>query len=425
MLASNRFIRSNLRQINAEGEVNLITPTPTFYNQTNPSTTTNLYTNITPAHGITPYPGCPTVGGTISKTVLALKEVTYVNPPTNTIYGNPTSWYWNIRQGDMIRFNDAGDYYKIVGPMLYGPPQVLSTSITNAERYINLGRPSNTFPVVPQLLYVLNGEDDNNNGFVDEAFDGLDNDGDGIIDPSFNGLDDDGDGFIDNEYDMYEFEDEQFDASQFSPFGLPVSIAYTIYRRPVVASTARETLLPTGVVIDMTTWNAPTATPAGSTTVLRPERSRLPIDPYTYYVDVMIAPNGQVVQGGGGGSSADYNGLAPSGNQPFYQFWITEREGVVSPLWGQQGVTNRSNSTLNLPVPNPNYSASNPQSFLLPMPQGTPGYTGSSVFLTGERRLMTLFVKTGQILSGPIETFNGFDTNAPFYDSQTGIKDQQ
>ncbi len=46
-------------------------------------------------------------------------------------------------------------------------------------------------------------------------------------------------------------------------------------------------------------------------------------------------------------------------------------------------------------------------------------------FLTGERRLVTLFVKTGQITSNSIMNFNGFDTNAPFYDAQAGTKEPQ
>ncbi len=407
VLASDRFVAIEPAPDYAEGEVNLLVSSVTLKNIT---------------------PGGP--GGTVTKNILTIGEVAYVDAPTNKIYGNPTSWYWNIRQGDRIRFNDAGDYYTIVGPMHFGPPQVSSTSITNAERYVNVGAPANTFPGTPQFLYVLNGEDDNDNGFVDEAFDGIDNDGDGIIDPSFNGLDDDADGIIDNEYAFGEFEEERYDASQYTPFAAVLSnVAYTIYRRPVVSPMARETTLPSGIVIDMTTWNAPSATPTSSKTnpsplVLLPERSRLPIDPYTYYVDIMISPNGQVVQGGGGGSNGDYNGLAPAANQPFYHFWLTEREGVVSPLWGEQTVVNASKSTLTLPALNPNYgAASNPQTYLLPMPKGTPNYTSAP--LTGERRLVTLFVKTGQIVTGSIESFNGNDTNAPFYDAQSGIKEQQ
>ncbi len=38
-----------------------------------------------------------------------------------------------------------------------------------------------------EFLILLNGKDDDNDGFTDEIFDGIDNDGDGIIDPGFNG----------------------------------------------------------------------------------------------------------------------------------------------------------------------------------------------------------------------------------------------
>jgi hypothetical protein len=55
-------------------------------------------------------------------------------------------------------------------------------------------------------------------------------------------------------------------------------------------------------------------------------------------------------------------------------------------------------------------------------------------YLTGERRLVTLFVKTGQIVTNSINrepvgntpgSFNGIDTNAPFYDAQSGTKESQ
>ena len=45
-----------------------------------------------------------------------------VNPvPADAIPSNPTSWSWNIRQGDKIRFNDSGNYYTIAGPMRSAP----------------------------------------------------------------------------------------------------------------------------------------------------------------------------------------------------------------------------------------------------------------------------------------------------------------
>jgi hypothetical protein len=45
--------------------------------------------------------------------------------------------------------------------------------------------------------------------------------------------------------------------------------------------------------------------------------------------------------------------------------------------------------------------------------------------LKGERRLITLFVKTGQITSNSIEFFNVADVNTPFYDAQSGTKEPQ
>ncbi len=39
----------------------------------------------------------------------------------------------------------------------------------------------------PSSSIVVNGQDDDGDGWVDEGFDGIDNDGDGVIDPGFNG----------------------------------------------------------------------------------------------------------------------------------------------------------------------------------------------------------------------------------------------
>ena len=305
---------------------------------------------------------------------------------------------------------------------------------------------------------MTNGVDDNGNGYIDEAFDGIDNDGDGIIDPMFNGLDDDGDHIIDNETSAGEggvnpsmpgivcnCDTEVFEGSQV--VAIPNSnfnpLNYVISRRPVVSPGARETTLPAGVVIDLTTWNAPMVsqmTSPPTTPVLQPERSRLPVDPYTYYVDILIAPSGQVVQGGAGSASGAFNALAPQSSQPFYHFWLTEREGVQPPLWGTYGSVTvaSSDAVSSIPRPNPNYgSGVAAQNYMLPLPQGTAGYTpmpagptGTNyptipVYLTGERRLVTLFVKTGQIVTNSITSFNVNDTNQPFYDAQAGVKESQ
>jgi prepilin-type N-terminal cleavage/methylation domain-containing protein len=382
-----------------------------------------------------------TASNTIPNTQLAaIMAVEVTSTPSvqgnAAILSNPTSWYWNIRQGDKIRFNDSGAYYTIAGPMQVGALN------GNSERFINLGQAATTFGMQRpnEFLILTNGVDDDGDGFVDNGFDGLDNEGDGIVDPLFNGVDDNADNVIDNETTPKEFEIEKFDGTlgmTNNPL-LQSTFSYTIYRRPMVSPGAREVTLPAGVVIDLTTWNAPTATIGvanyNGPSPLLPERSRLPVDPYTNFVDIMIAPNGQVVQSGAGGTGGAINTLAPMGNQPFYHFWLTEREGVVPTLWGTKTVTLSSNVNVaitdkvgSIPNINPNFGPVGPtstaQNYLLPMPQGTLKYTG--VNLTGERRLVTLFVKTGQIVSNSIQNFNGSDTNAPFYDAQAGLKEAQ
>ena len=149
-------------------------------------------------------------------------------PVTTAIPNEPTSWYWNIRVGDKIRFGDSGRYYTVAGPNLSGaylpPGSQFNSGATyvpyNVERYVNFGPPGYVrqlpiaIPAVsvqnnpdptnagsthfPEFLQVVNGQDDDGDGWIDEGFDGIDNDGDGIIDPGYNGIDDDGVNGIDD-----------------------------------------------------------------------------------------------------------------------------------------------------------------------------------------------------------------------------------
>ncbi len=360
------------------------------------------------------------------------------DPATPTIPNNPTNWSLNVRQGDKIRFNDSGVYYTVAGP-INGPPfgPIAGAGVsTNSERAIAC-YPESKAPLATQplwareFLFLTNGIDDNGNGWIDEQCDGIDNDGDGITDPGFNGLDDNGNGQIDEPAELAigqgasgalsgtEFEQEVFLGSQAS--SPPSNEAYTIFRRPVVSPGARETTLPSGVVIDLTTWNAASssAKPTSATApVLLPERSRLPVDSATGYVDIMIDQTGRVITQGAGMDGGGAYANSPLSSLPFYQFWLTEREGVVAPLFGYQGTTF-------IPARNPSYGAAGSSAnYLLPMPKGTPNYSNGQA-LIGERRLVTLFVKTGQIVSNSIQNFSGYDTNAPFYDAQAGIKEPQ
>jgi prepilin-type N-terminal cleavage/methylation domain-containing protein len=374
---------------------------------------------------------------------LTIAESGFSGLVPNQVPNNPTNWYLNIRQGDKLRFNDSGNFYTIAGPV-----SALS-AVNNPERFI-AGSPSSTVALasqtgwLPDFLLLLNGQDDDGDGWIDEECDGIDNDGDGIIDPGFNGLDDAGlingvmhakNGIIDEALELMigngnapEFEQEVFVGSQAT---LPPSNeAYTIFRRPVVSPGAREVTLSAGVVIDLTTWNASISTPAASTHVVLPERSRLPVDAYTGYVDVMIDQSGRVITPGAGSDGGGYYARSPLSSTPFYHFWLTEREGVHAPLWDPVAPTIPYAPTLNPDFAN----ATTPMSYLLPMPKGTIGYTPmpngtvqsystNPVYLTGERRLVTLFVKTGQIVSNSIQSFDVNDTNAPFYDAQAGIKE--
>ena len=169
--------------------------------------------------------------------------------------------------------------------------------------------------------------------------------------------------------------------------------------------------------------------------VLLPERSRLPVDAFTGYVDIMIDQTGRVITGRawmGGGAYAN----SPLSSQPFYHFWLTEREGVVPPIFGLRGdvhLANRGDSTSRpQPEVTDGNSAPRRRTTCCRCPRG--GLLRGQLrgagrrptpYLTGERRLVTLFVKTGQIVSNSIQNFNVNDTNAPFYDAQAGIKESQ
>ena len=402
-----------------------------------------------------------------------------------SIPNEPTSWFWNIRQGDKLRIGDSGRYYTIAGPINVGAYSS-GTTLYNTERYVNFGTPGSGLPLgspasptpapttndpnpmnaghLPEFLQLVNGQDDDGDGWVDEGFDGIDNDGDGIIDPGFNGIDDDGQNGIDDPaellwsgggYNGGEYEPDAFVGSEFNSLNIggELNKRYTIVRRPVVSEGAREVMLPQGVVIDLTTWNATAARVSASSNATAPtlsERSRVPIDPYSHYVDVMISPDGQVMSatpGQSAGSLSAGTATFPTSSMPFYHFWIAEREDVYDPLFGMtttqsKGTGGTLTGSFQVPIANPNYGATPPQTYLLPMPQGAVGKyisprngaetdvpyapsTPNGPFLKGEMRLVTLFVKTGQVLSYDIglSDFDPTDTNQPYMQAQFGIRE--
>lgn len=114
-----------------------------------------------------------TVSGAVGVPCLVL-EAAPVAP--NGAPNPPTSWYWNIRVGDRIQVNNAGPWYTIVGPLAVGTAQ------GNTEMFVNVGPPGSALPQLLgpapcEYLLLVNGRDDDGNGYADDGFDGVDNNG--------------------------------------------------------------------------------------------------------------------------------------------------------------------------------------------------------------------------------------------------------
>ncbi len=108
----------------------------------------------------------------------------------------PTNWFWNIRVGDKVQVNNAGPWYTVVGPMTIGPQARMLTapSITTPSSSSTRGPPGQPAIALPtigtgggagqavEFLMLVNGQDDNNDGWVNEQADGVNNNGDGHTD---------------------------------------------------------------------------------------------------------------------------------------------------------------------------------------------------------------------------------------------------
>lgn len=385
----------------------------------------------------------------------------------------PTSWYWNVRQGETLRVAGSGPRYTIAGPMyngdtLSGDKNIGGTSTMNPERFLHQERIGASQPVVSlptlagmypgtvaaptsfagpasfagagypafsgasywsemttslptvlninytaaEVLYLTNGRDDDGDGVIDEGFDGIDNDGDGIVDPGFNGRDDDGNGLIDEPGEMLlnynplfpasgEYEPETLDSTNASRAGHYVSTPwampgynYVINRRAVVAENAVETRLPANIVVDLTMLDRYSGTAA----TLQPERSRLPLDPIAQTVDVLFGANGQVIE-----DTAGVSTLVNNRNLPFYHFWLATKSDVFGIAYGGN-------------PPNPaNLTLDPANARFLPTPYSSP------TTLKGQRRLVTLFPKTGNTVVNSVEDFTTVEQ--PYQDAQFGKRE--
>ncbi len=381
ILAANRYIPIQLAPDYSEGFADIYF----LIDQGHPP-----FTRAFPYWLTVPYLAGQTYPTTTNSQLLYIEQAYYDSSSGVDLLNPPTSWYWNVRIGDRIQLINTGRIYTVVGPM----------DIFNSELFVNLDptlpvpltrTTANNNTYAPEFLFLVDGLDDNGDGFVDNGCDGIDNDGDGYAD------------------DLTEWvEPEQWQASAL--LGNLRKIPYTITRRPVVSPGSRETLLPSNVVVDLTTWYPP----AFGTGYVK-ERSRLPVDPNTGNVDILLNPNGTVVP------TTEYSSPSSFGmDSAFYHFWLAERGDLFDP------------------VANPNVP------YLLPMvprstyPSGTPYPNVNDPLgtraLTGERRLMTLHTRTGQLITNQVETFDatplpyqtpaglGPGPNYPFLAPQQGVR---
>jgi prepilin-type N-terminal cleavage/methylation domain-containing protein len=331
----------------------------------------------------------PLVGGT---TVLVLAEAVVnqvfgPNGQPQIIPNPPTSWYWNIRLGDKVQVNNAGPWYTVVGPM------VLSPSQGNSEMFCNVGQPGAALPwtttqfgqvVTPEFLLLVNGRDDNANGWIDEGWDGVDNDG-------INGADDIGEWV----------ETEAWTGAPPSSLQQP----YTIARRPVPQISAREVQLPSDVVIDATTWNT------------TQERARVPsaaLNAFTGVIDIMINPDGSVLP-----TTLYSSPSSVSMNGAFYHFWLAERQDVYAPV-----APLVMGGVFSLPMP----ISATFQASVTAAVDPTKAYAvlaannASLPALKGETRLTTMFARTGQVTTNDNPTFNVANVSWPFLEAQQGTQ---
>ena len=312
--------------------------------------------------------------------LLVLEESAYNPFLVPTLPNSPTSWFWNIRIGEKLQLNNAGPWYTVVGPMTQ------SSAMGNSELFVNVGPPGTRSPLArfngvivyhPEFLLLVNGVDDNANGWTDEGWDGIDNNGDGQVD------------------ELAEWETEIWTGASLTQN--ITNVPYLIRRSPAPAPAARAVALPTQMVVDLTTWSSTR------------ERSRLPVNVHTGYVDIMVNPDGSLVP------MTIYSTPASFGlGSAFLHFWLAERSDLAAP--------------------SPTVTAAP----YLPLPQGLAPTRFNGLELKGENRLVTLFARTGQVTTNenppfdtPVVTTTGtasttaYNPNLPFQGAQQGVSGRQ
>lgn len=355
---------------------------------------------VAPAsRGVYPFPS-PATG---QKHVLMVVQSIYVNNNYNAAAGGgipnpPTNWFWNVRIGDKFRFADSGRYYTVVGPMTVFNPELLVNdglpgTTTLQEQY---GPPMGGATLSPEYLFLVNGVDDF--GPID-TMTGLPIPKDGYPDNGMDGVnqnlnyDGNKQSLIDDIAEWVEVESWLGSQDAMSrrrvlvpgtTVPVPVTFKWTISRRPVPSPGAREIALPGGAVVDLTTWDTTR------------ERSRLPVDRLNGTVDILLDQSGRVVP-----TTTYSNPSSAAVEDSFYHFWIADRTDVFDPI---------STEFPALPL---SVDAANPPA------------TAPAQYLKKDRQLVTLFTRTGQIVTNSIENFD-YDINnrnAPYVEAQFGLRE--
>lgn len=196
----------------------------------------------------------------------------------------PTSWAWRVRLGDRLEL--LGRTYTVCGPV----------ATANPDGFVNYpagGTGLDRGEGEAEWLMLVNGIDD---------------DDDGSIDNGFNGRDENLDGVADDAMEWTETEVWGLDAPV-------VGSPYIIRPRPVPAAGAAGVEL-AGALIDATGWDAKP-----------PTRSRLPVDRLSGVVDLVVHPDGRMEP------ASRYAPTVPAAGglaRPFLHFWICNRESVDS-----------------------------------------------------------------------------------------------
>lgn len=409
--------------------------------------------------GTYPYPDSSTAQQAWTGRVLMIEESPYTGGytfPLAPAPRSPTNWYWNVRVGDKIKVNGTGRAYTIVGPCTVNPWGT-GTNRGNPELFVNVGAPGTLSPLArtyylrgttptltyskygdalnPEFLFVVNGEDDDNDGYVDEGWDGFNNH------PIVSGHTPlASENIYTDELGEWEIEkwvgslvtetlvDDPGGTPNMSPTAFWVDtnyqkgtqdVPYIIQRRPVPSEGSREYMLPAGMVIDATTWNS------------TQERSRIPVSSGSLYCDIMVNPGGLYIP------TTEYSSPTSANPLPFLHFWITDRNDVHprGSIWGMLDTTNPSHNPSDT-----GQTATDPYVYYeLPMPAGTPSYPPTTKplapLLKNDRRLVTMFTQSGLVVVNTLETIappsttvpgEGFDVTSvsnPFFKAQQGLRE--